>query len=102
MDTQSAVSFAVAAPFIAMAMSLITQFVPVEVPVRWNPLISFGITLAWGFVLWFSDYWNGDLAVFIVTTITVTYAVIGLRSQANQIPGVNVPKLSGQTPLPPK
>lgn len=97
MDTSSALSFTVAAPFIATAISFITNLIPVTVPAKWNPLISLTLTFGWGGVLWQSGRWDGDLAVFIVTGLTVAYAVIGLRSQAAQF-GIPISKLSGQEP----
>lgn len=97
MDTQEALSFAAAAPFVFLALMLFTHMVPVQVPVAWNPLISFILTTAWGIVLVVSDLWSGSIAVFIVTDLTVTYAVIGLRRQASDAT-VPILKLSGQNP----
>lgn len=97
MDTQEALSFAAAAPFVFLALSLFTNMIPVQVPIQWNPLISFVLTTIWGLVLIASDLWSGNLAVFVVTDLTVTYAVIGFRRQVADA-GVPISRLSGQIP----
>ena len=101
MDTQSALSYASAAPFIALLLAYVFSTVPTTIDHKYIPLCALALTTIWGVVLWQSNYWEGTAAVFIVTDITVAYAVGGIMSQARNIGTVNfvpAPKLPQLSP----
>lgn len=74
---EEAFTFAAAAPFIVAALALVRYIVP-EVRGRLVPLLALVLTLAWGGVLAQSGRFTGDLAEFVVATVLVTSAVVGV------------------------
>lgn len=81
---QEAFEFAAAAPFIVMVLALIRYIVP-EVRGRLVPLLALALTSAWGLVLVFTARFTGDAAEFVVATVVVTAATVGLSSVASTI-----------------
>lgn len=73
-----ALTFASAAPFIAILVGLIKSYI--ELPSRIIPPLILLLVILWGIVLWVSGYYDGDLAVFIVTAITVAAAASGIHN----------------------
>ena len=76
-ELNEALTFASAAPFVAILVGLLKSYV--ELPKRIIPPLILVIVILWGIVLWVSGYYDSDLAVFIVTAVTVTAATSGIH-----------------------
>jgi hypothetical protein len=76
---EEAFTFAAAGPFIVAVLALVRAVVP-ELRGRIVPPVALGLTLAWGAVLAQTGRFSGDLAEFIVATVIVASAAIGLAA----------------------
>lgn len=89
MDTQSAISFAASAPFIATIIGFVAGALPQKIGHGWYPFAALILASVWGVVLKQGGYWEGSAATFVVTDLTVAYAVAGIMSQARNT-GISV------------
>ena len=83
MDTEAALAFSASAPFIAAILGLAKGWIAFE-PRTISP-VAIVLALLWGALLWVSDRWEGDPALWLVTGVTVGFAASGMQGFARSV-----------------
>ena len=94
-STSEVLSLAGAAPFITLLISVFLKPLPKVgdfITGRVTPLVALALAIAWGLILKTSGHFDGDPAVFIVTSVTVAAAASGVQSWVREYSGKNDPK----------
>lgn len=91
MDTEAALTFSASAPFIAALLGLAKGWIAFDRRIV-TPL-AIALALAWGGLLWVSDRWEGDAALFVVTAVTVGFAASGMQGYAQTLAGERLPRI---------
>jgi len=77
-DFSDALTFSLAAPFIVVIIGLIKSYITLRPKIL--PLLSLGLSVAWGAVLWQAGYYDGDLPTFIIVAIVVSTSANGMQA----------------------
>ena len=98
MNTQDALSFLTASPFIALILQIVFSSFGVRKDHKWTPLAALAVATAWGGVLVYSGYYDADLPVFIVSDVSVAFAVTGIFASAGAVGSLQIQNPFNFTP----
>lgn len=102
MDTTSTLTFAAAAPIIALIMGIALNALPTKfaLPARALPLVAVLLSAVYGAVLYYGGTYTGSIAEFIVVALTVGYAAAGIYQHGSEFSNVSFQNPFVVTPPP--
>ncbi len=102
MNTSATITFAAAAPIIAVVMGIVLNALPTKISPapKVLPLIAVVLAAAYGAVLWQGGTFTGSTPEFIVTALTVGYAAAGIYQHGSTFSNVSFQNPFVVTPTP--
>lgn len=84
---QEALTFASAAPFVALIIQLILKpLAPDFINGTRTPIVAFAVACLWGALLWTSGLFTGNAAEFIFLAVNVAAAAAGVKTWVFDVP----------------
>lgn len=84
---QEALTFASAAPFVALIIQLILKpLAPDFIHGTRTPIVAFVVACLWGALLWASGLFTGNAAEFIFLAVNVAAAAAGVKTWVFDVP----------------